>query len=289
MPKATKNTTTRIGICLHAYVLQQFDLAGRSLGRSRERLHTGVHDARKAIRRIRATLDLGRARLWPAAGQVFDELRELCRHLSQVRDAHAVIETLDRLRKSAADAGQRELLKRIRKNLSKKHASAVSRLLRQDRGLRKLLVRIRGLREATDALDWSPIDADDIRHALQRSDRRAGRTGQGSTRKQQVAMRHRWRRRLRRLRHQMVILEAELGWRLFRDSPSSGREGIAAPEWKANVRFSLADLGHMTELLGHEHDLRLLRAAVKATTGIKEGDRSEILQLLRDKLNAALK
>src|SRR5271154_5410727 len=114
MANESATLTTRIGICLHAYILDQFDLAGRALGRSREKLHPGIHQARKSIRRIRATLDLGRRALWPDAAPAFEELRKLCRGLSKLRDAHAVIETLDRLFKQPQDADIRAVLRRVR-------------------------------------------------------------------------------------------------------------------------------------------------------------------------------
>ncbi|MDR3388243.1 MAG: CHAD domain-containing protein [Rudaea sp.] len=289
MPNATKSTQTRLGICLHAYVLQQFDVAGRSIGCSRERLHTGVHEARKAIRRVRAALDLGRARLWPDAAVVFDELRDLCRGLSQVRDAYAVIETLDHLRKQAPDADQRDLLKRVRKSLIERHAKAASYLLMQDAGLRRFRARLHHLRELAEALSWSEIDATNIRASLARSDHRAERAAHAAKKTQHGRLRHRWRRRLRRLRHQMMILELALSWRFVEDATSTGHGDESTSEWKAFVRVSATMLGHTTDLLGHEHDLRMLRAAARSTRGIKAGDRTEILKILRQKIDATPK
>lgn len=285
MPNATDRPTTRIGMCLNAYALHQFDVAGRSLGRSRENLHTGIHDARKAIRYVRATLDLGRARLWPAAAMVFDELRDLCRELSNARDAYAVIETLDGLRKQAQEGDQRDLFGRIRKSLIKRHAIAVSRLLGQDRGVPRFLTRLHRLREATEVLCWGEIDAADIRSSLARSDRRAERAADEAKQTQHVRMRHRWRRRLRRLRHQMTILETELDWRLIESASSTARDGISTSEWKAIVRVSAATLSIMTDVLGHEHDLRMLRRAVRSTTAIRRGDRTAALKLMRHKID----
>ena len=140
---ASTPLTTRVGICLHAYVLDQFDTAGRSLGRSRERLHSGIHEARKSIRRIRAALDLGREKLWPDAVVVFDELKDLCRGLSLVRDAHAVVETLDRLFKQTKDAEIRLVLRGIRKKLLKRQALSLTRFLKQDPGFRRYRTRLR--------------------------------------------------------------------------------------------------------------------------------------------------
>jgi hypothetical protein len=279
--------TTRIGICLHAYVLDQFDLAGRSLGRSRERLHSGIHDARKSIRRIRATLDLGREKLWPGAAAAFDELRNLCRGLSLVRDAHAVIETLDRLFKQSKDPDMRVVLRGVRQKLIKRQTASLTRSLKQDPGFRRYRMRLRFLRDHTEALQWSVIDAAAIRAALARSERRAERAAQTAKRTRHGPMRHRWRRRLRRLRHQMMILESALNWRFIDATSSAAHATISTPEWSAIVTETIDTLEQKTDALAFEHDLRLLRTALRSTTGIKQGDRDKALKLLRRKIGQA--
>jgi hypothetical protein len=287
MQHVSATTTTRIGICLHAYVLDQFDTAGRSLGRSRERIHSGIHEARKSIRRIRAALDLGRANLWPDAAGVFDELKNLCRGLSVVRDAHAVIETLDGLFRQSKDPDLRTLLRSIRQKLIKRQAASLSGFLKQDPGFRRYRVRLRLLRDHAEALPWSAIDATAIRSALARSERRADRVARTAERTRHGQMRHRWRRRLRRLRHQMMILESALNWRFIDPASPDTREAISTPEWSAIVDETIANLESKADALAFEHDLRLLRTALRNTAGIKQSDRDKTLKLVRRKINQA--
>jgi hypothetical protein len=285
----SRPVATRIGICLHAYVLDQFDITGRALGRSRERLHPGIHQARKSIRRIRATLDLGRKKLWPDAAPLFDELRNLCRRLSLVRDAHAVVETLDRLFKRCGDPDLRLALRRVRQKLIAGQAATLERLLKQDPGLRRYRMRLRSLRDNTEALHWNEIDAADIRAALAGSERRIERAAEKAKHTRHGPMRHRWRRRLRRMRHQMQILESALDWRFVERTSSTEHQTVSTPEWSAVVRDSIQTLEHTADALAFEHDLRVLRNTLRKAPGIRVDDRSRALKLLRHEFARASK
>ena len=258
-----------VGECLKLYALYNFDVAGRSLGLSRERIHTGVHEVRKAIRRIRAAMDLGRKQLWPVAAPVFDDLRKLCRRLSQLRDAHAVVETIRRLAKNSKDADDRALLRRVGKQLIKRRAAVLGRLQEEDPRLTKIRGRFRQLRDTAASLPWSKIDDPHISSALARSERRAERAATLASHTRHGAMRHRWRRRLRRLRRQILIVESELNGK-FRRADSFYRPVKTA-----------AVLRDITDALGFEHDLRILRTALRNTPEIGDADRARALKLSR--------
>ncbi|WP_394541506.1 hypothetical protein [Lysobacter enzymogenes] len=66
------------------------------------------------MRRARATLALGANGLGPGAALVDRELRALNRDLSPLRDAHALVETLDRLLRGELAPQARTLLARAR-------------------------------------------------------------------------------------------------------------------------------------------------------------------------------
>jgi hypothetical protein len=268
--------------------LEQFDVAGRSLGRSRERLHAGIHQARKSIRRIRAALDLGRSGLWPDAAAAFDELGNLCRGLSEVRDAHAVVETLDRVYKQSDDSAARIVLRRVRDKLVRRQAACLNRLLKKDPGLRRYRTSLRLLRDHTEALRWNAIDAAGIRSALTRSERRAERAAKKARHTRHGPMRHRWRRRLRRLRHQMMILESALNWRFIDGALPSADSLVSAPEWSAVVRATIESLEERTDTLAFEHDLRILRTALRTTAAIKDDDRAKSLKYLQRKIKSSV-
>ena len=82
---------------------------GRALAAKR-RIHTGIHDARKAIRRLRSLLALVEARI-PEATPIDQQLERLGDGLSHLRDAHVVVETARKVagphRKQWAEAIER--------------------------------------------------------------------------------------------------------------------------------------------------------------------------------------
>ena len=76
--------------------------------------HEAVHEARKCFKRIRAALRIVR----PSLGQVYGEenawFRNVSQSLSRVRDAEALIETLDALRKVSDGEGNADVFDPVR-------------------------------------------------------------------------------------------------------------------------------------------------------------------------------
>ncbi|MEO8161646.1 MAG: CHAD domain-containing protein, partial [Arenimonas sp.] len=64
------------------------------LGCAGPQLHEGIHQARKSLRRTRSILALGMAALSPRAFLLDRDIGRLCRGLSAIRDAQALLETL---------------------------------------------------------------------------------------------------------------------------------------------------------------------------------------------------
>ncbi|MGJ7904830.1 CHAD domain-containing protein, partial [Lysobacter sp. 1R34A] len=100
---------------LRSFASAEIDMALDALGWRGNRIHAGVHLARKGLRRVRATVALGGGALGPGAALVDRELRRLNRNLSVLRDAHALVETLDRLLRLPLEAEVRTLLRRARR------------------------------------------------------------------------------------------------------------------------------------------------------------------------------
>ncbi|MBT2748085.1 CHAD domain-containing protein, partial [Lysobacter sp. ISL-42] len=103
------------GLRLRGFASRELDQALDALGWRGNRIHSGVHLARKSLRRARATLALGGAALGPGAALIDRELRRLNLDLSGLRDAHALVETFDRLLRSHTEADIRPLLLRARR------------------------------------------------------------------------------------------------------------------------------------------------------------------------------
>lgn len=223
------------GLRLRAFATRELDQALDALGWRGNRIHAGVHLARKCLRRARATLALGGAALGPGAALVDRELRRLNLDLSALRDAHALVETLDRLLGSHTDAELRPLLQRARRRAAAARAQAArqSRAEDPDLGARRSLLRV--LRAALRALPWKELQPEHWRGAVVESLARVARTGERARRSGVDEDWHSWRRRARRLSQQQRALKAS---KLGRDAPKFDK--------------------HQIERLGEAQDINLL-------------------------------
>ena len=123
-----------LGDVLRTYASNELTRAFDCLAWRGARFHAGVHQARKSLRCTRASLALD-ARARAPGGMLIDrELRRINRSLSVLRDARAVVATLERLAKEHNAAGSSSLLQRAR------HI-AVQKRLAQARGATILIFR----------------------------------------------------------------------------------------------------------------------------------------------------
>src|SRR5262252_1810535 len=143
-----------IGESLKSYALKQLDEAATMLGRHGDDLYPGIHEARKAVRHVRATLRLGRKPLGAQAAVAIEALKELNESLSSARDSDVAIETLDRLVASSVDTSRLRLLGRIRRAFDARRSAQLHVLLEDDPDLGRRIATVRRLRELTEALSW---------------------------------------------------------------------------------------------------------------------------------------
>lgn len=182
----------------------QVERATRCLGWRGSRVHDGVHEARKALRRARAVLRLVAPRVGQATMAVDQELAMVGRALSSLRDAMARVETLDWLLANAGDDAP--LLRRCRRAAAKARADAARSALTTDPGFALLRARLRDADIALHALPWSRLHIDDLPPALDQADTRARKVRDRACKHDQDTEWHRWRRRLRLLVHARDVL-----------------------------------------------------------------------------------
>ncbi|PZQ18761.1 MAG: hypothetical protein DI564_05610 [Rhodanobacter denitrificans] len=170
--------------------------------------HRGVHEARKAIRRLRAILQLGQARLGRRAAAADAALAQLADGLSDLRDAQVLVDLAGRHLREAADDDERRSRAALRRRLLAERRSALARARVHDPGFAARRAEVARIGRIVERLPWARLDAGDLEHALARSQRRAERAGERARRADPGSeRRHRWRRRLRRLRMQWTALK----------------------------------------------------------------------------------
>lgn len=188
------------GPALREYVVAELAAAIQSLAARGSRMHAGIHLARKSMRRTRAVLALGDV-LGPGAKVIDRELRRLNRGLSTLRDAHALVETLDRLVAKRHDGDIRLRLARARRVAAHRRAGLARQpvVARNVVETRALLVM---LQAAVLGLPWEEIAAPMLQEALEATSRDVASARDRACSRDRDEDWHRWRRRVRRLSQQ---------------------------------------------------------------------------------------
>jgi hypothetical protein len=243
----------RLGELLRDYAAAEIARAISYLGWRGGRLHTGVHQARKSIRRTRATLAFGIRRLGPGAALLDRELRTLNQGLSRLRDAHAVVGTLDSLIASGSEDAV-PTLRRARRKAATARAERARLELVRDAQLGDRRALLRALLAALPALRWEALSQADIYAALQSSQDALTAAEIVVHSAQDQDAWHRWRRRARRLSQQHRAL-------------GDKNAELAAHE-KRSKRFAV--------LLGEAQDYSLLDASCGKRWPMASADRRQV-------------
>jgi len=205
-PEVPPAEAAPIGARLGAFAREQIQLARDHLARQGEDRHLGIHQARKCIRRTRATLALGKREFDKHAERLDEDLGKLCRGLSALRDAQALVEELERLDAVAAPDAL-PILSRAKVAARQRRDQMLERALRRDAKLESRRRRLLLALERLDSLDWKNLDERGVVKAVKRSNRRVDKAAPRAKRHpEDEEAWHLYRRRLRRLHQQHTLL-----------------------------------------------------------------------------------
>ncbi|HJW47557.1 MAG TPA: CHAD domain-containing protein [Lysobacter sp.] len=194
------------GLC--TYATAELDSALAHLAWRGGRVHEGVHLARKALRRTRAALALGVAALGAQSQRIDKRLRRLNRGLSLLRDAQALVETLDRLIRSDYGDAAITLLQSARREAAARRIEVAQRILGADPALGERRSALRALRAALAALPWEALTTAQIDTEREHAQRRLHDARLRALNSDVDDDWHRWRRRARRVSQQRRALTA---------------------------------------------------------------------------------
>jgi CHAD domain-containing protein len=223
----------------------QLDCARDDLdGTPKRRLGEGVHEARKRLKRLRAVLRLTRGGL-PA--EVYasenDAFRDAARELAAARDAKVLLETLDAVHERFADELPAGATGGLRDHLEADHERATAELRSSDGPVHAVLAGLEQARERTATWTFEREDFDALRPGLRRIYRRGRRDLRAAEADPSTENLHEWRKRVKDLWHAAQILRP------------------AAPK---RMKKLAKEAHALADLLGHDHDLAVLRAHVDA-------------------------
>lgn len=221
-------------------------LVDREVGKALEALDSGrpisdesVHGARKRLKRARAALRLMREALGDRVYRRENRaLRDAARPLSEARDATVLVETFDHLELDGAGEARRlrDLLVERRKEANRKvrNPKRVAIVLGELRSARKRVDRTRRRGHG-----WSAIGPG--LHRTYRSARRAFAAARLDPSPERL---HEWRKQTKYWWHVMQMLE---------------------PIWPAGLARSARRAHRLSDQLGEDHDLVVLRQSAART------------------------
>jgi len=251
---------------------------------------SAVHEARKALKRLRALIRLLEDEL---GGQVFARenavLREAGRRLSAARDAEVIVATLeDLMRRHPGELAHRRGVVRLHAALRAERERVVQQSLADGSTAADALDELRGVRRR--AMAWSLSDRPGI-EAVEPALKRL--YGRGRRRYQRAALGsgsrtlalHAWRKRVKELRYAAEMLDrADLddrdgarasrtphgltpvraGGKLVRRGRKRRRKQARRRREALYIRRVARRADELGELLGAEHDLAVLAGRVRS-------------------------
>jgi CHAD domain-containing protein len=201
------DAATNLGESLCAYARKELRRARQCLSWRQAWLHRGVHQGRKSLRRVRATLALAGVALGRSGTLIDGELRRINTSLSDLRDGQALVEAVERLSASGAALAQAALLVRARRRAVGRRAELGRQAIGAAADARDNATLIDMLLAGLQALPWADVREADVLHAIEGSERRAATAGLRAIRSGNDDDWHRWRRRARRLSQQHRALD----------------------------------------------------------------------------------
>jgi CHAD domain-containing protein len=231
-------------------------------GQPNRRLDEAVHETRKRLKRLRAALRLERsaigAETYRGENAAF---RELGKRLSAPRDAMVLIETLDELTDRFRDELPPDATRALRARFEQTHKRALTRLRRDEATIEAVRGELEEARERSAAWTFDAEGFEALRPGLERIYRRGRRGMRAAAEEPSDERLHEWRKRSKDFWHAVQILRP------------------AAP----NRMQTLAKRAHrLSDLLGDDHDLAVLRAQVERAGGSfeREASRTALLAVI---------
>lgn len=223
--------------------------------------HEAIHDARKRFKRVRALYRLVQS---DAAGFRRHEnarIRDIARSLSAVRDATALVETVDYLLTHSASSKEKAALRATREILAQRR----DRIAAEEHDLpAKMTAAAEGCREAIAA-----VEALSLADSPRKTARRIGKA---------------WKKQLRKAHGALQSCIANGHAESYHDLRKSGQTywmhlSLLRDIWPSAMKAKQAECKALVDLLGHEHDLSVLTELVNEEPDLF-GDADALARLL---------
>jgi CHAD domain-containing protein len=228
---------------LRRVAFAELDIAHGALSTPPER-HSGVHSARKCLKRLRSLLLLARPGMpEPAFANLTERLATIARGLAPARDAHALIDAVDKLQRETGAGPGLGPINSLRAWLEKRRHAAEQNLERSAAS-----DAMRALLELRPAFAGLAVYPDDFRslakglHLCYRETRKSFQRGFTTDRDEDL---HEWRKGVQHHWRQMQLL---------------------APCFPSELTARAEAARTLSQILGDDHDISLLSRLISTPT-----------------------
>jgi CHAD domain-containing protein len=263
-------TDEQIPKAVRRLVCKRIEKALETLNRKTRSLSDrAIHNARRRFKEIRGTLRLVRNELGEKTFRLENRTyRDAGRPLSMVRDAKVLLDTLDGLIGHFQGRANPENLGRLRRILLEKRRATRKQVLHRDGAVPQIIKNLRAARKRLK--DW-PLKRRGwkaIHGGIHKVYSQARRGLEDALAKRSDASLHEWRKRTKDLRYELELLE---------------------PTWPEMIEPLAAQAHRLTDLLGEDHDLCVLRAVIVDEVTSDDSVDRELLLALIDERRALLR
>lgn len=220
--------------------------------------HEAVHQFRKRAKKIRGLIRLVRPALGDTYGQENGWYRDAARQLSRIRDAEALLESLQSLRRRFSDQLDAPSFHDVRQRLELHRRQIADNRLDLNETIDELAGQLPLARQRINGWRLDDESFDAVRGGLKRTYRRGRRALRKVLKDPSDAQLHEWRKRTKYHWYHMRLLA-----------------GI----WKPVIKTRVDELKRLADLLGDDHDLAVFRTTV-ADDPIRVGSPDAIELLL---------
>ena len=223
--------------------------------------HEAVHEARKCFKKIRAALRLVRPSLKAVYSEENAWFRDVARRLSRLRDAEALLETIDALREAFAGEMGDALWPPIQEALTARRRRIAKEEVDLDERVAAVAAELREARGRVAALSLSDKEFDALAGGLRKTYAR-GRDAMVTAAEDPAAENfHEWRKRAKYHRYHMDMMQNV---------------------WPKELDARRKSMHDLTDYLGDNHDLDVLRQTLLAEPDLApvERDRQTLLGLI---------
>lgn len=253
MNKEKPSSSPALGPALKVLAVREGRTLLRGLGMRKKR-QEGIHDARRACRRLRSLLLL----LPDQPTRALDrDLQQLAHGLAPLRDAYIAVRTAKLLATARTDL----LTPGVIHALEERCEGIVEDALANDPHWRRRRTEARGIIARLDDLSWQRAPFPVAKKTLKRTKRKMKKAHEDALAQPTAACLHRWRRRTRKLRYQLDGLRKA--------------QGLAGMKKRYGKRIK--HLSAVTDQLGWRQDFRIFMEAIGQLP-----DSSDVLALRRE-------